>query len=160
MACSRFGGSAKDLKKKGKSLEAKLDVRAAAKCYEVELHLVVKAAKGGHRISSQDACVSAFCTCARHLQVGRAPGVLKLPVDLASRCRPECIGAQLMSGMLQECTQQKPKDAEFWSLLSKAMSDMTYLDEIQGPHREKLTDDDKRSFNTQAMEHAKKVKTG
>ena len=58
---------------------------------------------------------------------------------------------------LQECTQQKPKDPEFWSLLSKAMSDMTYLDEIPGPHREKLTDDDKRRFNTQAMEHAKKV---
>ena len=58
---------------------------------------------------------------------------------------------------LQECTQQKPKDPEFWSLLSKAMSDMTYLDEIPGPHREKLTDDDKRRFNTQAMEHAQKV---
>ncbi|KAK9844642.1 hypothetical protein WJX74_005107 [Apatococcus lobatus] len=86
----RFGGSAKDLVKKGKKLEANLDVRAAAKCYE-------------------------------------------------------------------ECTQQKPRDSEFRSLLSKAISDMTYLDEIQGPHREKLTDNDKRRFNTQAMEHAKKA---
>ena len=34
--CSRFGGSAKDLKRKGKKLEAELDVRAAAKCYQVE----------------------------------------------------------------------------------------------------------------------------
>ena len=58
---------------------------------------------------------------------------------------------------MQEAVQQRPKDAEFWALLSKVTSDMTYLDEIQGEHREKLTDADKRAFNKQAMEHAKKV---
>ncbi|KAK9834362.1 hypothetical protein WJX84_010762 [Apatococcus fuscideae] len=86
----RLGGSAKELVKKGKRLEAGLDVRAAAKCYE-------------------------------------------------------------------EAIQQRPQDSEFWSLLSKATSDLTYLDEIKGPHREKLTDNDKRAFNTQAMEHAHKA---
>ncbi len=59
--------------------------------------------------------------------------------------------------VLQEAVAQRPKDAEFWSLLSKATSDMTYLDEIQGEHREKLTDADRQAFNRQAMEHAKKV---
>lgn len=58
---------------------------------------------------------------------------------------------------MQEAIQQRPQDSEFWSLLSKATSDLTYLDEIKGPHREKLTDNDKRAFNTQAMEHAHKV---
>jgi len=50
-----------------------------------------------------------------------------------------------------------PLSCQTLALCSKAWSDTTYLDEIKGAFREKLTDDMKRSANEMGVAYSEKV---
>lgn len=50
-----------------------------------------------------------------------------------------------------------PNVADTLCLAAKAWSDACYLDEIQGPFRERLTMQDRHEVNKKAIEYAKQV---
>lgn len=58
---------------------------------------------------------------------------------------------------VQEAAKLMP--GSFWhlSLCSKAWSDLTYMDEIQGKYREGLSSSDKREVNEKALEFSSQV---
>ena len=59
--------------------------------------------------------------------------------------------------IMQEATELAPTDFDYLARCSKAWSDATYLDEITGKFKEKLTDQAKRGFNEKALGYSKKV---
>lgn len=60
---------------------------------------------------------------------------------------------------VQEANRILPGQSEILSMCSKAWSDMTYLDEIHRlPHKEVLTDEQKRDVNTKAISYCEQVR--
>ena len=51
-----------------------------------------------------------------------------------------------------------PGSCQHLALCSKAWSDVTYMDEIQGRFREKLTNEMKRDVNEKAIEYSIQVR--
>lgn len=66
---------------------------------------------------------------------------------------------RLLTGglFLQEANRLLPNVAHTLCLAAKAWSDACYLDEIQGPFRERLTMQDRHEVNKKAIEHAKQA---
>jgi len=60
---------------------------------------------------------------------------------------------------MQEANKLVPNVAGTLCLAAKASSDACYLDEIQGPFRERLTMQDRHEVNKKAIEYAKQVLT-
>lgn len=63
---------------------------------------------------------------------------------------------ELMPTPVQEAIQLEPSSQNL-ARCSKAWSDLTYMDEIQGKFHEPLTHEAKRHFNEKALAYSKQV---
>lgn len=77
----------------------------------------------------------------KHIHLVKSQKLLDVPLFLIS----------------QEATELAPTNFDYLARCSKAWSDATYLDEISGKYREKLTDQAKRDFNERALGYSEKV---
>lgn len=63
----------------------------------------------------------------------------------------------MVSAVAQKAAELAPTSFEHLARCSKAWSDATYLDEIKGTFKEKLTDQMKRDVNEKALVYSEKV---
>ena len=85
------------------------------------------------------------------------PYYRQLVLSVAVKLEEKLPIVKCMGCSVQEATELAPANFDYLARCSKAWSDATYLDEIAGKFREKLTDQAKRDFNEKALGYSKKV---
>ena len=76
---------------------------------------------------------------------------------MSERISQQSADSQEIILSIQEVIELAPTNFDYLARCSKAWSDATYLDEISGRFKEKLTDQAKRDFNERALGYGKKV---